>query len=460
MSDEPEDAEVVDAQPAAVVPFEEPEPSAKPVPATSVLRLPMGRKGPQLMTIDDALKYATACHRSGLLPEHIKTPQQAYVIMDNGRELGLGPWASWKLIYITRQGRIAIMSKGALAIVQASAAFEGYAERIEYEGTEEMTAVAIAKRKGRPPIEKRFGLADAKAADLLSKKKSRSGAEYDGPWQSYVKDMLLARARDRALSVAFAAELAGIEPETIAEDADMLDARSAGVPAATPVGIPREPENGALTAEAPKQLPAPKPDPLLAFVLKGPVTRPAVIETPKKSEGAESAPGSSTGAAADSAPVLKAAIEKSIDEALGPPAPVIPRGTKERTPKKREGKPVSKAGDLMHPEDPKLVRRILEVDEDGRPTLVEKLTAQEIDELYKKRSVPDPRKPPYPAHIDDGVWYCDLHGAYGCNPCATAATADPTPSPSGQSSKRCPRENCGAPLNLLGDCDACGWPRT
>ena len=36
-------------------------------------------------------------------------------------------------------------------------------------------------------------------------------------------------------------------------------------------------------------------------------------------------------------------------------------------------------------------------------------------------------KPPWPAHDDDGVWYCDAHGSYQCRKCA-----EPTrPAPEG-----------------------------
>ena len=212
------------------------EEATAPVPtgpsAQAATSLKRGPRGTLFDNVNDALAYATACYRSGMLPEHIKSPQQAFVLMDNGAELGLRPWASWKALYITKQGRIATMSKGALAVVQACPNFEDYEERIELEGTEEMRAVAIAKRKGRKATIKTFSMADAAAAGLLSQKTNRRGEKYDGPWQSYLKDMMLARARDRALTIAFAAELAGIELETMAEDGDRMEARAAGAPMA------------------------------------------------------------------------------------------------------------------------------------------------------------------------------------------------------------------------------------
>lgn len=390
----------------AVVPMED-APKGPPS-ATSVLALRIGRKGPELKTIDEAVKYATACHRSGLL-KHIATAQQAYAIMDNGRELGLAPWASWKLIYITKQGRIAIVSKGALAICQASPVYESYTERVEYEGTEEMTAVAIAKRRGQAkPVEKRFSLADAEKAGLLSKKRDRRGEEYEGPWQSFVKDMLQARARDRALSVAFADVLAGIEPETIAEDADRLEARAAGVPPAQSVSLPKDVDPGSVLDEAaPAKLPAAKPDPLMAFVMKGQRAQAAVdsiVETAKEKEAAASA-----------------AISASVDEAL----PARPR---------------VKIGDTIATG----TRIVEEVDDDGRPTVVRKATRKEMEAW---RAAQRPAAAAAPAAAPAPV-----------PPAEPAAAPAPTPAPQA-AGKDCPREGCGAPLNLLGDCDACGWPR-
>jgi hypothetical protein len=370
-----------------------------PVPAgpaaTAATQLKRGRRGTEFTNVNEALAYATACYRSGMLPEHIKSPQQAFVIMDNGAELGLRPWAAWKLIYITKQGRIATMSKGALAVVQASPNFEDYDERIELEGTDEMRAVAIAKRKGRKATVKTFSLEDAKAADLLTRKKNRRGEEYDGPWQSFVKDMLLARARDRALSVAFAAELAGIELETMAEDADRLDAGKASSPA-QPVGAPKE-----LPAdtEEPKALPPAKADPLLMHTLKAARGEAPVAATPP-------AP-----APAPAPEPSREEIETGVDEALGPPEAPLPP-----PPKKTQKKRV-KPGDIIHG-----TRRVLEVDDEGRPLVVEKLSKEELEALHPAMKADAPAR----------------------------QAADGT--------KTCPRDYCGAPLNLLGDCDACGWP--
>ena len=365
----------------AVVPHEEGAPPAE-AGGNKASQLKRGPRGTQFNTVEEAMGYATACFRSGMLPGQIQSPQQAFVIMDNGAELGLRPWASWKLLYITKAGRIAVQSKGALAIAQACPNYEYYEERIELEGTQQMRATAIAKRKGKKETVKSFSMEDAAGADLLSRKKNRRGEEYDGPWQSYVKDMLLARARDRALSICFAAELAGIELETMAEDADRLEIKAAGG-GVTPVGAPREEAD----VEEPKALPPPQADPLLMRILEdsgqAPVpvpAKPAVEQTPEEAE-----------------------IDRSVNEALPdePPAQEKPKTRKKAPPK---GK---KPGDLIR----NGTRRVVEVDDEGRPTVVEKV---------KKAPEPDPEPEEKPTH--------------------------------------CPREHCKAPLNLIGQCDNCGWP--
>jgi len=38
--------------------------------------------------------------------------------------------------------------------------------------------------------------------------------------------------------------------------------------------------------------------------------------------------------------------------------------------------------------------------------------------------------PPWPAHDDDGVWYCDAHGSYDCRHCA-ASLLDASNQPEG-----------------------------
>lgn len=171
--------------------------------------------------------FAEKCHSSGALP-HVRNPAQAFTILCKGDELGLKAFASWSWIYLTSQGRLAIQSKGALAVAQGSPMFGGYREWIEFEGTPDMVGCAEAIRRGFPPTVKKFSMADADKAGLLKQRRNQRGETYDSTYQSYLKDMLLSRARARALDIAFAAELGGIPVDAAAEDAEMMDERRSG----------------------------------------------------------------------------------------------------------------------------------------------------------------------------------------------------------------------------------------
>jgi hypothetical protein len=184
-----------------------------------------GDTGLMIRTVDDLKNLAKWAVESGFLPEQVRTAQQAFVLMVSGAELGLKPMAAVKFLYLTKARRVAIMTKGALAVVQSKPTYDGYREWIEHEGTPQMTACASAKRKHHDPQVKTFSVADAEAAGLLRERKTRDGQTYDSVYQSYLKDMLLSRARGRVLDVVFAAELGGILVEGVAEDADMMDAR-------------------------------------------------------------------------------------------------------------------------------------------------------------------------------------------------------------------------------------------
>lgn len=176
-------------------------------------------RGVRLDSPAAAVNFAKWCYESGYLPEHIKNAKQAFAILARGAELGLPPFAAWRFVYMTKGGRLALETEGALAVCQASPVFEDYTERIEGSG-QEIKAVAAAKRKGRSIVVKEFSFDDALQAGLLKQGRTRDGGTYQTVWQSYMKDMLLARARGRALRQAFPDVLGGIPVRGEAEDID------------------------------------------------------------------------------------------------------------------------------------------------------------------------------------------------------------------------------------------------
>lgn len=215
----------------------------------------VGAGGVVLKTVEDAVNFAKWNVESGLLPEHINTAKKAFAIMARGAEMGLKPHASWRWIYMTKGGKMAMESKGKLAVCQASPVFTGYREWVQDEDgpVEGWKAVAVAKRKGREDIIKEFSYKDAERAHLVQKKRNRKGELYDGTYQLYLKDMLLARARDRALDLQFADVLGGMPAREIMEDVEEAEPPRVSretptvtvedpLMAAAGVGQPKDPE--------------------------------------------------------------------------------------------------------------------------------------------------------------------------------------------------------------------------
>lgn len=250
-----------------------------------------------------AVNFAKWCYESGYLPDHIKNAKQAFAILCRGAELGLPPFAAWRFVYMTKAGKLALETEGALAVCQASAVFEDYTERIEGEGND-MVAVAAAKRKGREVVVKEFSFARALKAGLLKPGRTRDGRTYDTVWQQYIEDMLLARARGRALRNAFPDVLGGIPVRGEAEDIARHE-KERETPAA-----PTEP--------SPQTLP-PQADGLLAGLLG---------ETPPQQEEINArARGRALGEPVDAefVPAQKEMLEEPPEpEGMGIPAPDAP----------------------------------------------------------------------------------------------------------------------------------------
>ena len=176
---------------------------------TKTNAIAVGSRGVQLTTIEDAMRFATAVHQSGLAPRGFRTPQAILVAIEYGAELGLKPMQALASIAVVN-GKPSLYGDGLKAIVEASPECESVIEQIDGEG-DAMIATCTAKRRGRDvPTVRTFSMSDAKRAGLLGK---------DGPWRTYPARMLQMRARAFALRDQFADLLCGLG--VVEEQADI-----------------------------------------------------------------------------------------------------------------------------------------------------------------------------------------------------------------------------------------------
>ena len=163
-------------------------------------------------TYADLLDFAHMVASSGLAPkDYVGKPEACMIAMQWGHELGLQPLQSLQNIAVIGN-RPSLWGDAVLALVTSSPACEDVIEYFEDEGTKDMTAVCIAKRRGKEDKTRRFSLSDAQTAGLVGK----------DVWQKYPKRMLQMRARGYALRDQFPDVLRGLPiAELVREAVDM-----------------------------------------------------------------------------------------------------------------------------------------------------------------------------------------------------------------------------------------------
>ena len=180
-----------------------------------------GGRGLVLQTITDMATFAKKAFDSGLVPDSFNSPEQVFVAIQMGAELGLRPMAALRTICVIN-GRPSIWGDGMLGIVRASVLLTSCEELIEGEG-DSMTAICRTTRKDDgSQVERTFSVDDAKTAGLWLGANSRSPKL--SPWTKFPKRMLQMRARAFCLRDHFADILSGM---TSAEEAiDLQDPRA------------------------------------------------------------------------------------------------------------------------------------------------------------------------------------------------------------------------------------------
>jgi hypothetical protein len=182
-------------------------------------------RGLALDTFEDAFRFSKLVATSDFAPKDFRgKPESCLLAIQHGAELGLSPMQSLQSIAVVN-GRPSVYGDTALAVCKGSPVCEWVRETIEGEG-EHMVAVCQAKRRGdAQPVESRFGVAEAKKADLWGKQ---------GPWTQYPRRMLQMRARGFALRDAFPDVLRGLVTAEEAADYTHVETEPVRVTQPTP----------------------------------------------------------------------------------------------------------------------------------------------------------------------------------------------------------------------------------
>ena len=159
-------------------------------------------------TLSEAISFSEMLAASTMIPKQFQgKPEDVLVCIQWGFEIGLAPLQALQNISVIN-GRPSIWGDAALSLVQASNLGD-IEEFFENEDTPQMVAICVATRKGRKPVTVRFGIEDARRAQLLGKQ---------GPWQTYTKRMIQMRARGWALRDQFSDVLRGLYTSEEAKD--------------------------------------------------------------------------------------------------------------------------------------------------------------------------------------------------------------------------------------------------
>lgn len=152
--------------------------------------------------VKEAMELSTILSKSNLVPkEMIGRPEACFVAIGFGMEIGLPPMQAIQNIMVVN-GRPSVWGDAALALIQGSGMVEEWYEDSPDTALQQGYGRAILKLYGKPPVERRFSIDDAKRAGLWGK---------TGPWSTYPGRMLQMRARSWTIRDAAPGVLKGIQ---------------------------------------------------------------------------------------------------------------------------------------------------------------------------------------------------------------------------------------------------------
>jgi hypothetical protein len=188
--------------------------------------LPTARDWETMLSMSEVLV------RSGMLPEHIKTPQAAVAIIQKGRELGIQPMYALSNI-VSIQGKPTANAELMLALIYRDHGDDA----IRFAETTGKRCVIAYKRRGwKESLSHAFTIEDANTAGLTN---GRNGAT----WTKYGPAMLRARCISAVARMAFPDSIGGMyTPEEMGAevDGDGEVIHPAAEPTGGPLGSMRE----------------------------------------------------------------------------------------------------------------------------------------------------------------------------------------------------------------------------
>jgi len=205
-------------------------------------------------SFSEVLAVARGLYEAGCTPRGVARPEKLVAILLTGAELGLGIMQSIKHVTPPVNGSCSLYGDMGLALVRQSGQLERFDESIVGEG-DDRKAVCTVKRAGYPPRTFEYPLKLAKTLKSYQsayKVDAKSGKPGGGPWYDDPDNMLMWRARWRALRTEFTDVLNGLGG---AEEQDQEQAITVEVTHVTPAAPPAaEP---AAPPATPPQLPPP-----------------------------------------------------------------------------------------------------------------------------------------------------------------------------------------------------------
>lgn len=190
------------------------------------------------MSFEAQLDQARTLIKSGFLPQHVKTPEQALVIMQTGKELGLPPMKAFRSIYVVH-GNAGLSSQLMKALCEKAKDSKGDSilEDFDVRRSDDTACHIFIKRRGRKGRLYIFTREEAdKACFSMTWKKNENGSggqwEVKDAWKKQAATMLEWRCTSKGLRREFSDVILGLyTPEEIAHDVELVEAESEGAPA-------------------------------------------------------------------------------------------------------------------------------------------------------------------------------------------------------------------------------------